>query len=164
MTFLYVPRIKSQSALLSDWLKEVPFQAFVSVRPVHATAMDTLKTMINDFQRGAGKRFHSPLSCVISYERTPCLNCHLLIACSRTLDLDWMREYLKANARTMDCQVQAYESWKDGISYVLKCADRDDGSTWELSEFMFLYLPRQPNENRRHRIARRQHEQRLLLP
>lgn len=163
VAYKYSVRVKSQAELLQDWLKEVPFQCFVTIRPINPTSIDTLKKIIHDFQRATEMTFRSPLSYVISYEIKPCLNVHLLIAASRKLDLDWMQSYLKFKATTMDCQVLPYEPWKDGISYVLKCSDRDDGSTWEMSDHMYLFLPCQPGENRQLRVNRKLHAKRLLL-
>jgi hypothetical protein len=162
MSFEYVARVKSQATLLQDWLREVPFQAFVTIRPFRATSLDTLKAVIQDFQRASEMMFRTPLSYVISYERQPVWNIHLLIAGSRKLDLLWMESYL--NSKIENVQVQPYESYKNGISYVLKAADCDDGSTWEMSDHMFLFLPKQPGENRKHRIARKLHDKRLFLP
>lgn len=161
VAYKYSARTKSQADLLQDWLKEVPFQCFVTVRPINAISMDTLKKVIHDFQRACEMTFRSPLSYVISYETKPCLNVHMLIAASRQLDIDWMQSYLKFKANTMDCQVLPYEPHKDGISYVLKCSDRDNGSNWEMSDFMFLYLPVQKDETSRQKLLRKLHNRRL---
>ena len=162
-TFVYAERLKPHADLLQDWLKEVDFQAFVTIRPYNPTSINHLRQVIHDFQRATEMTFRSPLSYVISYETKPCLNVHLLIAASRKLDVDWMASYLKVKAKSFDSQVQSYEPRKDGISYVLKCCDREDGSNWEMSDHMYLFLPKQPNENRHRRISRKLHEKRLLL-
>lgn len=161
VAYQYSERVKSQAELLQDWLKEVPFQAFVTIRPYRPTSLDKLKTIIHDFQRATEMTFRSPLSYVISYERKPVWNVHMLIAASRKLDVPWMESYL--NVKIENSQVLPYEPWKDGISYVLKCCDREDGSTWEMSQHMYLFLPTQPGENRHQRIARKLHAKRLLI-
>ena len=148
------------STILSAHLFHIPFQCFLTIRPLTigtAISYPQLRAVVKKFASECGKHCRAPLSYAIGFETRPCLHCHLCGASGVQLDVEWIREYFKAMPVSID--LRAYDRSLNGLAYSLKAAD-DPDSEWDIVNFDY-YLPGKLNRKQRKRLAR--HQERLAF-
>lgn len=136
------------STIAATWLDRIPFQIFLTVRPV---GFSQYSSFLRDFIESAERHFRAPLSSVVSIEHQPILNLHFCIASSVKLDLSWFEAYLKTKPVTFD--IQKYDFHRDALPYILKTLNSGGAVDYHNLDY---YLKEPRNRKDRKRLARHQ--------
>jgi hypothetical protein len=174
--FRYIPtahvhqQIITTSDWIVDWMAIVPVQLFISIRPLGHGRMEHLKIVEKEFVEICERHHKAPLSYVVSYERFPYPNIHMLIASSVTLDVRWLAAVFKFKYGpdaidekwqfmvNVDIQNIDVERKERATSYILKELNFNMDSDWDVRNLDY-YL-KQP-VNRKDRKRQLRHRERL---
>jgi hypothetical protein len=138
------------STITSAWLETIPFQLFITIRPVYHKQVESI---VKQFLNQAEKYHKSVLSCCISYESNPIPNVHICVACHVQLDVKWIEDYLKEQPVSFNIQTFGVNA----LPYTLKTLNSAESNIDYHG--LDLYLKTPLNHQERRRIER--HQKRL---
>lgn len=148
--------VDSKAVQVADFVDRVPFQLFMTLRPIHEMSIVSLKGQLKDVVNRIEKYYKASLSYVVGYESEPEVHCHACFASSVKLQPEIIILSLQ---KKFNADIQEIYS-SDVLTYVLKCI-KNDGD-WDFGNLdLYLKAVTEGNHKQRRRIGR--HNRRLIM-